>query len=160
MDELIKFDNLREILNKFGVELVEQYKQNLIDNKRPATGDLGNTVKFNLKEKNNTYTITLNLQDYWYYVENGRKAGKFPPINKIIDWIKIKPVLPYPDRSGRLPTTEQLGFLISRKIAEEGTKGTNDLRKATDDIYSKFQLAIYEAINKDFEKAIIKIFKY
>ena len=100
------------------------------------------------------------MKDYWYYVENGRKAGKWPPIQNILDWIKIKPVLPRPNAEGKLPTPQQLAFLIARKIGEEGTQGTQDLRKATDTIWDTFEDRLYEAIDADVDAAFIQIFHY
>jgi hypothetical protein len=47
-------------------------------------------------------TISLNLQDYWKYVEDGTRPH-FPPIEDILQWIKVKPVLPR-KRKGKLPT--------------------------------------------------------
>ena len=56
----------------------------------------------------------------------GHEAGIPPgePMRKaILDWIKVKPVTPRPDKHGRIPTLKQLAFLIARKIYDEG-RGT------------------------------------
>ena len=54
--------------------------------------------------------------DYTEYLEDGRKPGKFPPIDKIKQWIVDKPIA-YSDIS-----LSSLAFLIARKISKEGWK--------------------------------------
>ena len=54
----------------------------------------------------------------------GRKAGKMPPYKEGSDletWVIAKPIVPYPDDRGFIPTLSQITFLIARKIAKEGT---------------------------------------
>lgn len=164
MDELIKFPNLERVLMEFGEELKDQYQKNLVKNDRVATHNLLDSVEFILKKGMSSYTVSLNLADYWVYVENGRgptkSSGNGELRRAILDWINAKPVLPHPDKNGNLPTPQQLAYLISRKIHREGTEGTHDLRNATEDIYGNFQERIYEAIEKDVDEALIKIFLY
>ena len=64
------------------------------------------------------------MEDYWYFVDEGRKPGRFPPVNKIRQWILDKPVAWNPV-NGRIPTLEQKTYLIGRSIAEKGIAGTN-----------------------------------
>lgn len=131
--ETLKYENLIRVLNEYGQELVNLYKNKLSANNVNATGNLSNSVKYLLKNKNNIYEIDLELADYWKYIEDGREAGKFPPISKIENWIKVKPILPTA-RKGKLPTEKQLVYLIARKIAgmddKDGTsKPTEQTRK-------------------------------
>lgn len=163
-EQLIKYDHLREVLERYAVELRNEYQDNLIRSDRIASGDLLNTVEYEVKDKNGTYTVSLRLQDYWKWVESGRppteKGGNGDLRTAILEWIKIKPVLPHPDKDGKLPTPQQLAYLISRKIHKEGYEGTQDLRKATESVWDRFVYEIYEAIDKDWDSALIKIFKY
>jgi hypothetical protein len=170
MDELIKFDNLKRVLEEFAVEVRNKYQDNLIENNRIAYGDLLNTVECKVKSGKNSYSVVLNLQEYWWYVENGRRSGKFPPIDNILKWIEWKPILPRPiqpkpNKNGKqpkpiLPTPKQLAFLIGRKIADEGTEGTKDLTSAINDVYKVFRERIYSAISQDIDKVTIKLFQY
>lgn len=160
MEELIKLDNLTEVLERFAKELEAEYKNNLKRSGRIATGQLHDTAKCEVVKGN--YTVVIHLQDYWKYVEGGRpktmSGGNGELRRKILEWIEVKHILPKP-QNGKLPTPEQLAYLISRKIHKEGYKGTQDLSKATDTIYDKFKQEIYNAIDKDFDSAIINIFK-
>lgn len=160
MDKLIDLPHVQAVMEEMAIAIRNEYQDNLIRNDRIASGDLLNNIEYEVTRGDFTYTIYVKMRDYWYYVENGRKAGKWPPIQNILDWIKIKPVLPRPNAEGKLPTPQQLAFLIARKIGEEGTEGTQDLRKATDTIWDTFEDRLYEAIDADVDAAFIQIFHY
>ena len=160
MDKLIDLPHVQAVMEEMAIAIRHEYQDNLIRNDRIASGDLLNNIEYEITRGDFTYTIYVKMKDYWYYVENGRKAGKWPPIDNILNWIKIKPVLPRPNAEGKLPTPQQLAFLIARKIGEEGTEGTQDLRKATDTIWDTFEDRLYEAIDEDVDAAFIQIFHY
>ena len=160
MDKLIDLPHVQAVMEEMAIAIRNEYQDNLIRNDRIASGDLLNNIEYEVTRDGFTVTIYVKMRDYWYYVENGRKAGKWPPIQNILDWIKIKPVLPRPNAEGKLPTPQQLAFLIARKIGEEGTEGTQDLRKATDTIWDTFEDRLYEAIDADVDAAFIQIFHY
>ena len=160
MDKLIDLPHVQAVMEEMAIAIRNEYQDNLIRNDRIASGDLLNNIEYEITRGDFTYTIYVKMKDYWYFVENGRKAGKWPPIQNILDWIKIKPVLPRPNAEGKLPTPQQLAFLIARKIGEEGTEGTHDLRKATDTIWDTFEDRLYEAIDEDVDAAFIQIFHY
>ena len=94
----------------------------------------GELMKFNwVAEYNgNLFELHFNLPDYWQYAENGRRPGKFPPPDAILKWIQVKRLLPRPGRDGKLPSTNQLVYLISRKIALQGTTGKHLLQQTID----------------------------
>ena len=160
MDKLLKLDNLTDVLQRFADELEREYKQNLKDNNRIATGTLYNTAKCEVIK--GEYVVVFHLQDYWRHVEAGRDKtlnnGDGALRRNILKWIEVKKILPKPI-NGKLPTPQQLAYIISKKIHEKGYKGTQDLSKATDDIWDKYREEIYDAIDKDFDTALINIFK-
>ena len=160
MDKLIDLPHVQAVMEEMAIAIRNEYQDNLIRNDRIASGDLLNNIEYEITRGDFTYTIYVKMKDYWYYVENGRKAGKMPPIDNILNWITVKPVLPRPNAKGKLPTPQQLAFLIARKIGEEGTEGTQDLRKATDTIWDTFEDRLYEAIDEDVDAAFIQIFHY
>ena len=157
MEELIKFQNLQRALGEFAVELRNRYQDNLIRDGKIATGNLLNSVDYKVQYDDRAIWVELHLEDYYRWVENGRAPGKFPPPDKIMEWIRIKPIIP-DDRGGRLPTEQQLAFLIGRKIAEEGIEPGNQLHNAMDDIYPQFEERIDEAIAQDITDSIEIIF--
>lgn len=115
-------------LNSLAQELLQQYKVNLTS-KGKGNGELVRSSAANITLNGTTYSIVLNLPDYWKYVEEGRRPGKFPPPDAIKKWITVKGILPR-EINGRLPSENQLSFLISRKIARDGIQPTNCLSDA------------------------------
>ena len=109
--------------------MLELYRNQLIDKNINASNTLSNTATTIVEVDGTTLSVSFNLEDYWKYVEYGRRPGKRPPIDAIERWIKVKPIIPDPI-NGRVPTTKQLAFLISRKIGMEGTKAQRPLEKA------------------------------
>lgn len=144
---MIEFKHLQEALAQYAQAIADKYKDNLESSGRRATGNLITSVNTTVDVNGNEFAIELQLEDYWYYVENGRGAGGFPPVNKILEWIKVKPILPQPDANGKLPTENQLAYLIGRKIANEGFDGTNDLEHTMEEV--DYETIIEEAIAAD-----------
>lgn len=113
-------DLLIHILEQFGNLIIDSYRRKLFEGNSNATGLLGNSLSTTVNAEDGIYEVSLNIQDYWKYLEYGRLPGTFPNIDAIKKWIQVKPVLPTPDRNGKIPTINQLTFLISRKIKENG----------------------------------------
>ena len=125
-----------------------------------ASYKLLNSVETVVRRNDDEFTVTINLEDYWIFVENGRKPGRFPPIDKILEWIRIKPVIPYSDSRGRLPTEEQLAFLIARKIAEQGTEPKNVLAETITELNSIYLPKLQQALDRDFNRFSYEIISY
>lgn len=153
----MQFTNTQKVLNDFGKYLVEEYKDALILNDVNASDNLYNSVRYILEANDKSISVSLNLADYYIYVENGRRAGKMPPIGKIERWIEVKPVLPTPSNNGRIPTVRQLAYLISRKIGLEGIKPKPLLQQSITNVWDVFEEYISEAITKDVENNINEI---
>ena len=144
---MIEFKHLQEALGQYAQAITDQYKQNLESSGRRATGNLISSVNSKVTVNGQSFDIEIQLEDYWKYVEEGRGAGKFPPVNKILEWIMVKPILPYPDKNGKLPTEKQLAFLIGRKIANEGFQGSNDLEHTMEQV--DYEHIIEDALDQD-----------
>lgn len=153
---MVEFKHLQEALAQYAQAITDRYKQNLESSGRRASGELISSVNSKVTVNGNEYAIELNLEDYWYYVENGRGAGRFPPPDKILQWIKVKPILPTPMSNGKLPTEKQLAFLIGRKIANEGFEGTHDLDNTMKEV--DYEQIIQDALDMDMMEYVDEIF--
>ena len=163
VDRLISSEILSEFLatlDEYAEKAEELYKRKLTDKGINASYKLLNSVETTVKRNDDTFTVTINLEDYWYYVENGRGPGKFPLIDKILEWIRVKPVIPYSDSRGRLPTEEQLAFLISRKIAEQGTEGRKVLAETVEELNNYYLPLLQQALDRDFNMMSYNIQSY
>jgi hypothetical protein len=152
----LQFNNLQAVLNQYGEQLISLYRQKLLQTNTDATGTLGNTLNYIVETNEGLFELSLRIQDYWKYVEEGRGPGKYPPINDIKNWIRVKPVTPT-IYNEKLPTIDQLAYLIARKIHLRGTRGKYLLQASLDEL-SVFDL-LDEAITKDLEIQVNNVFK-
>lgn len=156
MDELLNTENLRAVLMEYGVAVRNLYQDRLILHDRIATGDLLNSVEVHVEYNGAAYEVHLDLADYWRYIEMDTQPH-WPPRSAILKWIQAKPVLPRPMKNGKLPTPEQLAFLIQRKIAVFGTEGHPDLTDSVEDMNKAFQERIAAALAADVGDYIRKV---
>lgn len=144
------FPNLVEVLEAYGKTLVERYRQGLEDGDHIASGNLYRNVRSEVVLNGQSFIVEFIMPDYGEYLEQGTKPH-FPPINQILNWIRVKRIAPRQDSQGRLPTEKQLAYLIARKISEDGTKRTGIYEKANELTYREWNKLIDEAINMDLE---------
>ena len=135
-------------------QIADIYKNKMQDAGYDPQGELMRFT-WETEYKGNIFALYFVLPDYWYYAENGRKPGRFPPPDAILKWIQFKRLVPT-SRNGKVPTTKQLVFLISRKIATEGTKGKPLLQQTIDEAYNGLVDRLAEAIANELEKEIEK----
>ena len=154
--DALTFNNLQQVLDDFTKDVAETYKSLLLRDGKNATGELISSIKPMTPELvDGTFECSLSLAPHWKYVENGRRPGKFPPIDNILDWVKAKPQLVRPNRLDRKEISpKQLAFLVARKIATSGIQPGNQLEKAMDIVYARWKDRIDAAITADIETVI------
>ena len=70
--------------------------------------------------------------------------------------MRVKPVIPRP-YNGKLPTENQLAFLIARSIAENGIKPRPIFKDSLNDVMKDFENGLEDAFTKDVENEMDKI---
>lgn len=100
---------------------------------------------------------TLYGAKYFYQQKHGRRPGKFPPIDDILNWIRAKGITP------RDPKTSErsLAFLFARKIAEKGTDIYEGKRPALD-VEEKVKVLVEQfrkSLTQDIRTEIIQALK-
>lgn len=161
MSELMDFEfpHLMEVLNDYADAFQELFKRKIKDGDSFATGDLYNSIKTFMRVNGETYSVEMSLLDYWIWIDRGRSKGaKYPPINKLEDWIKVKGIVPRQDIKP-VPTTKQLAFLIARKIHEEGIEPKPYYKETFEELWLDFEERIKEAIDLDSEEIALVIMK-
>jgi len=120
-------DRITGVLRDKGDTLVDALKEELIRQDKKATGNLIDSIEFDV----NGTTMTISMADYARWVDEGRSPNsKFPPVNAIRDWVRTKG-LTLDNSSASLDTQQnQLSYLIGRKIARDGIPATNFIDKA------------------------------
>ena len=155
--ELIDLTELQQVLQDLANDIRDNYKEHLQFNDRyTKEHKLIDSVKTQVVVGDNAYEVTMTLNDYWKYVEYDTKPH-FPPVSKILEWVEIKPVIPRPLASGKIPSPKQLAFLIGRAIYEHGTKGSHDLEKVKDGVIPWYKEKIAIALGHDMENYIRKL---
>lgn len=152
MAELFQFTATEAVLKEYAEAAEALYKDKLMEHGHTASFGLLNSIHTEVVRGDHSVAVDLNLAEYWKYVEYDTRPH-FPPPSAILKWIQIKPIVPTPDAKGRIPTPKQLAFLIGRKIAREGTKGTHDLEEAVRTINSLYEEKIIKAIEADLGSA-------
>jgi hypothetical protein len=163
MAELIDLSELQKVLQDLANDIRDNYKEHLQHSDRytkkgvPSgySQRLIDSVKTQVVVGDNAYEVTMTLNDYWKYVEDDTRPH-FPPVNKILEWVQIKPV-PRPDANGRIPSQQSLAFLIGRAISKYGTKGSHDLEKVKEGVIPWYKEKIAIALGHDMENYIRKI---
>ena len=163
-NELIQFDNLRAVLEEFAQEFKDQYRAGLLSHgrftqygeDRLVDSVDANQVSAMIQEGDEAWTVTINLNEYWKYVENDTRPH-WPPPSAILRWVEIKPVLPHPDANGRIPSPRSLAYLIGRKISREGTTGSHDFKTAQETTIERFRVRIRVAMVRDVQNYVRQV---
>ena len=88
--------------------------------------------EMNTKGLNNTKSAVNSLEvrgnallgnDYIYFLDKGRRPGKFPPVNVMRDYVRSKLGI------SEEKQVNSIAFLIGRKIKEQGTNIFKDKSK-------------------------------
>ena len=156
-DELINLDELQKVLQDYAKEAEEVYKYQISLGAKNASRKLTDSVTSKVVVNGQAFEIYLNLQHYWKYIEEGRKPGKFPPVGAILNWISVKPIIPRPDGNGKIPTPNQLAFLIGRKIENEGIEPFPALETTKVELDKIYHEKLSAALGHDVSNYIRKI---
>lgn len=158
------FKNLLPILEEYAAEFERIYKEKLKADNRVATGNLINSIKTKVRQGKDYFEVEFDAAEYWKYVEEGRNAGKWPPREAILNWIRAKKILPRPDANGKLPTEEQLSYLIQRAIGENGTikdknyDGGHYVATTVEELNSIYLPQMEAALQLDMEDVVVELF--
>lgn len=143
------WEHTQQVLDTIGKRLVQTYRQALQDKDiNTSEHSLSDSVKYEVDMGERWIEVNLSLLDYWKYIEYGTRPH-WAPKEPIERWISIKPVLPVPDKNGKVPTPKQQAYLVRRKIAEYGTEAKNVLSESLAEVMDRFNEALEEAVTED-----------
>ena len=157
MEDPIKIIGVTEVCN----QIADIYRKKMDAADYNKQGELYN-FKWTTEWKGNLFEVYFELPSYFPFSEYGRRPGKFPPPDAILKWVQFKRLVPRPGRDGKVPSTNQLVYLISRKIATKGTEGKHLFEKTLDDqnldnLADKLVELITAELEKEIEKYIESI---
>lgn len=146
--------SVQRILDEFGVKLKKDTQKSYREAQKKKASRYGTpynenssldaSIVYTVKETDNAVVFQLKMNDYWSFIDGGRKPTKNGGSGKvksnIEEWIKrkginAKKVL---EKYGAKPKTydkakSQLAFLIARKIHRKGFEGTRFYTKVIND---------------------------
>jgi len=142
-------------LNKLSRQLIDSMVNEIVSQDKVASGSLRDSFKPEIDE--NFLGIRSSVE-YASNIDLGRRPGKFPNINKLQNWIKIRfGDEPYPNRSGGRPLRiKDLTYIIGRKIQNEGYVGINYSAKALLNAEKIITQELGDAYLKDLEEQLEK----
>lgn len=114
MSEIIK-----QGLEEAGQRIVDKMVDSLFEQNAVITGKLARSIGYEVTEKGNSYSLSISMEDYGIYVDEGseRGPGKPPPLKPIVDWIKRRGIKPPQGMS-----TQTFAFVIARSIGKHGQR--------------------------------------
>ena len=145
---------LKASLTNIESDILAEYRKG-----RRSSGRFESEMEVIVEQRGKNIIGRLIGSDYAYYVFHGRKAGKYPNIESIRQWVRKKPII------SQDLTENQLVYVIARSIAKKGTleKGVKMLTVLNKSIESNFkglENTILNTINQDFQKELFEKSKY
>jgi hypothetical protein len=145
----MKNDNLKEALDEIGQDIVTGIVQELIRAGKKDTGNLINSIEYNVLETVDGVLLELNAPEYLKYIDEGRRPNsKQPPISAIIPWVRRKGIVVQGAKNER-----QSAFVIARAIGKNGIRPLNFLKPTIERVIKNKQ----ELIRKMSEDDILNI---
>ena len=147
----MKFSRTESLLNSFAQTIVNRYREQISEY---SSGQLYKTINFEITKGSSNYIVTINLEEYWINIDRGRRPGaKMPPISAIENWIKVRKIIPRPIvlKSGkqRVPTVQQLAYVIARSISINGIAPRPFMRESIEDTMKDFKSKLSAAVRED-----------
>ena len=152
------FKHTMKALRDFGQKIVDNYKAEL-EACGYQDGQLYRTLSYSVKMDNSSWLISISLEEYWKYIEYGRRPGKMPPLDVIEKWINVRQIIPHSMtlKSGKtvIPSVKQLSFLIARSIGQRGIPPKPLFKNSFEAAKQQFIQVIKDAITQDIKENLI-----
>jgi hypothetical protein len=129
-------------LDALGIKIVSDLKNYLEKNDIKASGNLISSIKHKVYEAT-SYNLSIQIlaDDYFKYIEEGRKPGKFVPIKPLSEWVKLKG-LPeeavYPINYNIYKYGIKPKPIISKALNQNKVKYINSLREEYSEIIKTY----------------------
>ncbi len=145
-DEFARELNLvcKQALANLGQRIISQAQTNLKRGRNIATALLINSGA--VKEGADNTILAGFPTIYAYYVEFGRRAGKWPPFRFIYEWVRVKHMAADDDEA------HDIAYKIQRSIGLKGTKPHPFLRPAFEKNKRLYEQVIRKGASKILDK--------
>ncbi len=146
-------------IERVAEDFINAYREQVRSSGHLASGRLNESLSSRVWVTEDSVTVTIDGEAYAKYLNTGTRPH-FPPVSAILEWIRVKPVLPRPMANGKLPTEKQLAFMICNHIEREGTPETHILEDAlkNSDFVNKLKQTIQNELGRQIERTVEQIF--
>lgn len=128
---VVAIGTIKEILDRYGEKVVSALNDNLEFKKNIASGDLAKSIRFKVFSVSDVHTFELFIDDYYKWVDKGRKSGKRPPIAPILKWLSYKQLSGVVNskkaKAGVVKgnALKSMAYAVATNIGKHGTKGSH-----------------------------------
>lgn len=144
---------IKALMDRTGELITDKMIDTLISNGSLATGQLARGISAQTVETENGVTTQITIPGYGQFVDQGRRRGKMPPVQPIIDWVRVKRI------STPQYTTEQLGWAIAKSIAKKGIRPKPFIENSIQFVLNNFTQELTQAGAEDINNAVIAEFQ-
>lgn len=150
-----EFKNTKKYLINYGNQVENEIETRLKNHGKYAYGFLYNSIRYELKETNEQFTLSFFMADYGKYVDKGIKPSKYSDskgkgsgkskfIESLMKWCRIK----------GLP--KEAAFPIRKNIWKHGIAPTNFFTIPTTRRLKQLEAGVEKAMALDVEQYIQK----
>ena len=162
------FAKTQDAFNKFAKYVIQQAKTNLTKQKRNASGDLYNSLGYDLKVNPNSFSLEFFMEDYGAFIDEGvhgskssyletrnsrfEFTGRFKtiPTSAIDKWVVRKGIAPR-DEKGRFIKRDSLKYVIAKSIYEKGIRASFFFTKPFEKAFDRLPPDVVEAFALDID---------
>jgi len=149
----MELNQLKDQLTEVGGFIVEIFKAEIKANNKVATGNLLDSIEYEVKFTPALIEVNVFGANYFKYIVTGRKAGRPSGgdgsfLRNLIQWVKAKGLETDNKR------VVSAAYAIREAIFKRGIPPVDLLKFAEQEIEKKVTADLLEAINKDFERIL------
>lgn len=134
-------------LHRIGNDMERDVVNYIESNRLEIEGDLKKGINFQVDYAGGSFTLRFGGSAiHTYFVEEGRRAGKFPPVDAMRRWVYRKLNITGKER-------ERVAFLVGRKIKRKGTKAHRMIHATWRDHQASLQGRIDSAVSRQLAGA-------
>jgi hypothetical protein len=164
------FAKTQEALNKFAKYVVSQSKANLTRSKKNASGNLRNSIGYNLKVNPNSFELEFIMAEYGMFVNEGVQgskssylesrnsrfeySGRFKsiPTAALDKWVIRRGIKGVRDEKGRFIKRDSLKYLIAKSIYEKGIRASLFFTKPFEKAFDNLPKELIDAYALDIDE--------
>ena len=163
------FANTQQALNKFAKQVIQQAKTNLTKKKKNASGNLYNSLQYDLTVSKNSFSLEFIMAEYGMFIDEGVRGSKsvYPesaqsrfefsgrfktiPTKSIDSWVVKRGIKGVRDEKGRFISRQSLKFAIAKSIYEKGIRASMFFTKPFEKAFDKLPPEVIEAFALDID---------